>query len=174
MKASNALLDAASLRERLRFANSFTRLPRLLDLADQCVEADWLRVLGEEWSVCDNIGQMLGRLIDHSPFGDVVDWPFGYRSLLMNEAETAALVDLPENFTIWRGCYQTNQRGLSWSLDRDLASRFPTLHRYRQDGQPLLIEAVVQREEVIALKLDRSEAEIVAWCPEVVRVSAIG
>ncbi|MBW3168178.1 Arm DNA-binding domain-containing protein [Qipengyuania flava] len=95
-------------------------------------------------------------------------------SLLMNEAETAALADLPEKFTIWRGCYQLNQRGLSWSLDRDLASRFPTLHRYRQDGQPLLIEAVLQREEVIALKLDRSEAEVVAWCPEVVRVSALG
>lgn len=54
---------------------------------------------------------------------------------------------------------------MSWSTDKATAERFPTLTRYRQDGQPLLVTARVAKDRVIALKHDRAEAEIIALRP---------
>lgn len=62
-----------------------------------------------------------------------------------------------------RGCYASNKRGLSWSLKREVAERFPFVNRYRQtEGRPLLIKASVSKKSVIASKIDRDEAEIIA------------
>jgi hypothetical protein len=71
----------------------------------------------------------------------------------------------------WRGCYSKNRRGLSWSPDREVAAKFPTLHRYRRDGSPLVIQAETRRAGILALKLDRADVEVIAWLPKVVGVT---
>jgi hypothetical protein len=79
----------------------------------------------------------------------------------MTAKERKLLSRFPEVVTIWRGCYEANGRGMSWSLDADVAARFPTLNRYRQEGQPLLIEGLVARDRIVFLKQDRDEQEVV-------------
>lgn len=77
----------------------------------------------------------------------------------------------PALLPIWRSCYAPNKWGLSWSTDRDTAARFSTIHRYRQEGQPILVRAIVERDRIIALKHDRDEAEIIAWRPKHISTS---
>jgi hypothetical protein len=84
----------------------------------------------------------------------------------MTTDERAAFDALPETVEVWRGCHEANKWGLSWSLDKEVASRFPTLSRFRGQGQPLLVRAKLRKSKIIAVKLGRDEQEIVAWQPK--------
>jgi hypothetical protein len=166
-------------RERLRFCNSYNRLETLIELADAYFDGDcflevfeWLQLLGEEWQNCDNIAQWAGAL-DDTPFAELADAPDDWRHCMMTPDELEAFNALPRLVTVWRGCYAHNKRGLSWSLSREVAERFPLLHRYRRDGQPLLIRAEVARDQILALKLGRNEAEVIAVRPKVRAISHI-
>ncbi len=110
----------------LGWANSGSRLPVLLTLREFCDTGEWYRLLGEEWSGCDNVGTFRGRL---TAIFKSDDWLHVER--MMNGEERAARDALPANITAYRGCYERNQRGLSYSLDRDVATAFPYLTRYR-------------------------------------------
>jgi len=138
-----------------RWSNSFNRMAHLIALHDRMDRPDWLRLLGESWSVCDSIGRhrlALRRLLP--PSGPVLE--------MMDSAELVAYRSLPARLTVFRGCGEINMLGASWSLDRDVAARFPTLNRYRQTA-PLLVTATVRRDRVLALKLDRDESEIITF-----------
>jgi hypothetical protein len=141
-------------------------------LSWQMKRDDWLTLLGENWSTCDNISEWWDDLLD-TQFADLTESPLDFRHHMMTADEGAALKALPENVTIFRGCYADNKRGLSWTLDKATAAKFPTLHRYRQNGQPLLIRACVARDEILALKLDRREAEVIARRPKIQAISHI-
>lgn len=54
-----------------------------------------------------------------------------------------------------------NRDGLSWTLCREVACRFPTLHRYKREVDvPLLLTGAAERASVV-LKLDRGEREVI-------------
>jgi hypothetical protein len=69
---------------------------------------------------------------------------------------------LPEEFRVYRGCAEFNKAGVCWSLDREVAAKFPFLLRYCVEN-PLLISATVQKSSVLAVKLDREEAEVITF-----------
>lgn len=56
---------------------------------------------------------------------------------------------------------------MSWSLSREVASKFPFYNRYRC-SEPLLITGRVQKSDIIALKLDREEQEVIAYEVELI------
>lgn len=62
--------------------------------------------------------------------------------------------------------------GLSWSLDREIASKFPFLNRYRV-AKPVLITATVSKSKILALKLDRGEREVITLVPKRVSVEQL-
>ena len=161
---SVARLSLSEGRGALRLCNSFNRLSKLRALWEErgITNTDWLTLLGEEWSGCDNISQHKEWLVKKSPLKQAMYEP-DLRRFLMTTDELAAYDALRGPISLWRGCYANNKRGLSWSRDRAAAIRFPTLHRYQQDGQPLLLEAKAKRRDIIAVKLDRGESEIIAW-----------
>jgi hypothetical protein len=117
----------------------------------------WLTQLGEQWEGCDRIDRCRDELTDT------------LRGLnrcqldqIMDEAELKAHRLLPELVLVWRGCYDFNRDGLSWSLSRDIAAGFTSLNRYRHAGlKPLLLSRWVRREDVV-LKLGRDEQEVIA------------
>jgi hypothetical protein len=145
--------DATALL--LRWCDSYSRLPQLLEMADRMERHEWLLLLGRLWSSCDNIGSHrleLRALLP--PAGPVLE--------LMGPAEADAYWALPDRLTVYRGCGAQNLLGASWSLERETAARFPLLHRYRQ-AHPLLVTATVRKAHVLAMKLDREEAEIITF-----------
>lgn len=166
-------LSLAEGRAALRYCNSYNRLPAIIGLAGLMDHWDWLTLLGEEWECCDNIAQFYDELWNETPFKDLAEAPAALRAAMMTEAERNALEQLPETVTIYRGCYAYNKRGLSWTLDRDVAARFPFLHRYRPEGQPLLVRATVLRDQILALKMERGEAEVIALRPKIRAISYI-
>lgn len=156
-----------------RDCNSYTRLSSLIAMQFEVDSNDWLRLLGEWWTSCDDISERARDEEDfslwQSPFEWLAERPLDLRHLMMTQEELAALEALPPVLTIFRGCYAINKRGLSWSLDRSVAEGFPFKHRYTQEGQPLLVRAEVARDDVLMLKLDREEQEIVVppWKPKI-------
>lgn len=161
-------LPIKDARTILRRCDSFTRLRRLVAMSSflEVERDDWLRLLGEVWSSCDNVAEMAeGTDLWETPFGDLIYTGAG-RDLVMDEAERAVFDAMPETVTLYRGCYALNKWGLSWSLDRETAARFPTINRYRQAGQPLLVTATAPRNNIAFVKLDRDEQEVVCLRPK--------
>lgn len=149
------LMNAAGARKRLRFCDSYSRMETLVELADDMWEDQWHLVLGEEWSCCDNIGLYFDNLRQLLPKrGPVLP--------MMDDAERAAYAALPEVVTVYRGCGRNNMRGASWSLEREVAARFPFLNRYYAET-PILVTATVRKHQILALKLDRDEAEVITF-----------
>lgn len=153
-----------------RWCNSYSRLPTILELAAQMPAADWLRLLGENWSTCDNIGAYTNQLLV-SPFGERLG--NGPIAEMMSQEAIALYDSLPEVVTVYRGCYSNNRRGLSWSLKSETAAKFPFLHRYRQQGQPLLLEAQAKKSAIAALFVDRQESEVITLKPNVIGITEI-
>jgi hypothetical protein len=118
----------------------------------------WFVVLGNIWEACDNIGSYQDDVSEI--VNDWVDNPLTVIPELMTSEERAALEQLPDEITIFRGCGPENKHGLSWSLSRDVAIRFPFSPRYWTD-QPLLLSATVNKARVAALKLGRNEHEVI-------------
>lgn len=160
-----APMTLAQGREHVRFANSYNRLGMVIEVAWRMEVGDWMTLLGEEWTTCDNIGLSIDDLPD-TPFGDTRGEPELWRNRIMNAEERTAFDALPGQLTVYRGCYRNNKWGLSWSLDREQAARFPFLHRYQQADQALLVRATISKPDVVALKGDRGETELICWRPK--------
>ena len=157
------LAAAINAEHRLKFANSYTRAAALLKVFRER-HPRRLELLGEEWSGCDYYPAGMRKVVRDLPRPT---WP------AMDDLERYVFGNLPAIVTVFRGCYQTNRAGFSWSTSRDVAERFPTLMRYRQPGQPLLIEGRVRRERIAFLKLDRSEEEVVVHPDDVEVVGVV-
>lgn len=136
----------------LRFANSYSRADAIMDLF-KVRHPRRVALLGAEWSGCDTYPKMMKRIL--------LDLP---RPALdaMTPEENKFLAALPETIDVWRGCYEHNRKGFSWTIDRETAKRFTTLMRYHHPGiDPLLLQGRVRRNDIIFVKLDRKELEVV-------------
>lgn len=158
-----------SAKESLRFCDSSSRLPTILGMFFQD-DAEWLSLLGKEWEGFDNVGVYLDELLQ-SPFGELLRQ--GPIVEMMTEQEQHIYEELPDLVTIYRGCFAINKRGLCWTTDINVAKKIPTLNRYRQAGQPLLIKAVAKKKNVLAVKLGREEMEIITYRPTQKSISFI-
>lgn len=150
----------------LRFCNSYNRLPTLLDLHPRAIKSEWLALLGRKWSSCDNISEHLHDLLH------VLPW-YAPITEMMTEIEVDAYQALPDIVTVYRGAGRINRMGASWSLDKEVARRFPTLNRYQQNT-PMLYTARVRKERILAVKLDREEAEVITFDAEIIKSQRIG
>jgi hypothetical protein len=138
-------------RKALFMCNSWQRGSFLAGLFPWCEKR--LELLGEFWTICDYFPKRMKDIVSKLPRPA---WA------CMDDLEREAYGNLPAVITVWRGCYETNAAGMSWSMCRATAERFPTLLRYRQPGQPRLLEGRIRREDIAFIKLDRKESEIVA------------
>lgn len=124
--------------------------------------ADWWRLLGHEWSSCDNIATYKERLRAYLLKANASNL-----RVMMRWHERRALGYLPHTVTVYRGCYGVNRDGLSWTLCREVAARFATLNRYKRPGDsPLILTGTVERERMV-LKLDRKEREAICAAVQV-------
>lgn len=138
--------------------DSFDVARMLLANSDRMPFKDWLKQVGEQWSRMDRVSQykeeftwLLGDLTNQEQ----------ERGLLMTDEERHAYDELPEFVTVYRGCYEHNRLGLSWSLCKETASEFPFYGRYRHaDSAPVLLKIERLPKACGFLKLDRGEHEL--------------
>ncbi|MEB0059253.1 hypothetical protein [Variovorax sp. LG9.2] len=149
----------------LRLADSYSRLGTVMSLRPHLNGLDWWRVLGDEWSGCDNVAAFrldLGKLFRTAGRNEL--------DVMMTNDERKALEAMPATITVYRGCYAANRLGLSWTTERSIAEGIVSQNRYRQPGQALLIVGRVPRSTCV-LKLNREESEIIS--PAVRRIEEI-
>jgi hypothetical protein len=79
------------------------------------------------------------------------------RSKFMDADERKRFRELPNEFTIYRGCTDENTDGLNYTLDKEIAEWFSK--RYSKKGY--VIEKKVQKSEVFAYLNGRNEEEII-------------
>lgn len=145
------------------FTDSFSCMGAIVALRDVLGGTDWLRVLGRYWSRCDNIREYRDDLQLILGTGQVPE--------MMTTEELEFYQSLPSIVTIYRGCSFQLRDGASWSVDRNVANSFPFLNRYRV-ADPVLITATVRKNNIVAIKLDRDEVEVITFRAEVASVEA--
>ena len=148
--------------DTLRYCDSYSRLPAILDCHDAGLPLHDTRVLLGEWcSLCDNIGRYKGELEDILPASPCPE--------MMTSDEETTLASLPDLITIHRGVDLSREasiRGICWSLERAQAERFPFYVRYLAE-LPGILTATVRRDRITALKSCRQEGEIVTFCARI-------
>lgn len=150
------------------WANSYTRLGVVMGLRAHMSGAEWWRLLGTSWACCDNIASFRAELARELRRASEVEL-----MTMMTDDAREAWSRLPDQFTVYRGCYVNNRKGLSWSLDREIAAAFPLLHRYRQPTEPLLLTATARKRSCV-LMLERNEQEAIAWGVRGISMARIG
>jgi len=154
MPSRITLADARALIGR--HTSSHTRLESILLLNGRMKRAELLTLLGENWSSCDYIfeyqREIRALFKDRYPIRE-----------LMNEEEQRYYDSLPDLVTCFRGADPRRIQGLCWSLNRDVANAFPFLQRYNSHPRPLLATGQVAKRDIIAVKLDRGEEEIISY-----------
>ena len=149
-----------------RHSDSYSRMGMVLSLQERMRGDEWLRLLGDNWTTCDNIADHFDEL-----FGAIESWGCPIEEMMTTEEKKAYDV-LPDTITVYRGCGEHNTAGFSWSLDAAVARRFPLLNRYRV-AKPILVTATVSKNFIVAVKLDRSEHEVITYNAEIVSIEPI-
>lgn len=157
-----AKMLGAEFAHAIKFANSYERMPVLISGMPEVDDSEqfraWLVVLGYEWSCCDNVGRYAELLCEPLDYALSI----GLNGLMMTDGERHALAQLPDEITVYRGCYEFNADGLSWTTCRSIAEGFTKLARYNKpDRVPILLSRTVKRADVIAYKLERNELEVI-------------
>jgi len=130
-------------------------------------------------------------------WGNVCDDPWACRSYLAGKLRDALrdvrlrdLLPTPERawfdalgqlVFVYRGCERGRERGLSWTTDLEVATRFARGQRVF-NTRPTLVSAYIPKVHVLGVFLNRSESEVVVdprrlrrltaleppapWCPE--------
>jgi hypothetical protein len=137
------------------FSNSINMLEAVLSLHPRMQFNEWLKLLGEMWSCCDRI--VMHRLRLKHIIG--TDGPIRE---MMDVAEQAAYDALPDTITVFRGCCPHNMLGPSWTTDRSVAANFPFQIKFLVK-EPILVTGRVKKKNILAIKLDREEFEVISF-----------
>lgn len=110
----------------------------------QLNERDYLRLLCKQFRYADKLWQIADQLrLDLNYLSSE------RRFLLMVEREFNIWETLPEQVTVYRGCYWDNTDGLAWSLDPQTAEAFVAGKSARRDESPLLARGTVSAVDCI-------------------------
>ena len=129
--ASKITIEVAN--ERLKWANSFERPLVLIELYSLMNRQEWFKLFTKEWSGCDGCYRIKKEL------SLILDTNLTEMMTAASEEVMTTWQSLPDELTVYRGCYKNNKKGLSWTLDKNTALQFPTFIRYKQKGQALLL-----------------------------------
>jgi hypothetical protein len=80
---------------------------------------------------------------------------------VLPEDERAWFAALPPIVQIYRGCQKGRERGLSWTARIDVAAGF-AIGKRCHNAEPVLMTAVIPKQHILGVSLERREHEIVA------------
>lgn len=141
-----------------RHCDSYNRMTTLLDAYQLLEREHFFKALGRNWCCSDNIWEhrdQLSQILSNASRKEL--------DLMMEPNELAALANMPAIIKVYRGCYENNRNGLSWTTDKAIAERFTAQHRYnRPHEEPILLEQLIDKKHAV-LKLERDEWEIIKY-----------
>ena len=123
---------------------------------------DWLKVIGREWSGFDNISVYKKQLKRLLPVICIE---------MMSQQEIDLFSNLGRTTTIYRGCGAAGIDGVCWTLDKAIAKKFTSFNRYEVED-PIIVTARIRKENIVAVKLDREEQEIICFNPNIIKIES--
>jgi hypothetical protein len=124
-------------------------------------DPEYFRIIGQIWTDFETLGQlscfleMVLGLEAFDPWGEPLSTNVVY---MMTEIERQKLSQLPDEFTVYRGHDSRLLKGMSWTLERDIALQYAI---GRNGGDRQISTGIVSKKSVIAF-IDRwSESEII-------------
>jgi hypothetical protein len=148
----NEAFESQNWSRYLWFHERPYRVEKLAEIQDFLSDEEYWKLLGSVWTDSENLWQY-GRLP-----GYLVRSPRPGKEKMMDEEEQAFLAALPEEFMVFRGHHGHNRLGFSWTLSYWKAQWFANRLNHRRQG---VIQAVVRKQDAIAVLLGRGELEIV-------------
>jgi len=119
-------------------------------------DQEFWKIAGWLWTDTDNHWQNV------RPWITVLRSERDSKECFMNTEEQEFLKSLPDEVTIYRGCFKKiNEEGLSWTLDESVAKKFSGYSRERENWTPIIKTQTVSKERIFAVKLGRQESEVV-------------
>jgi hypothetical protein len=121
--------------------------------------------LGAVWTDSNNIWQ------NRAKWRKLWYVPDEGREFVMEEEERAYFAALPDEIRVYRGCRRKNDRGWSWTTDREVAEWFADRTSARNRGSYVLT-GIVKRSDILTLTCRgiASEQEIVSDRVRVARI----
>lgn len=133
------------------------RIEALVQIEQHLSDRDYWETVSSVWTDSENIFQCIEE------WSEILGSKRKYRRYIMSPEERRALRQLPDTITIYRGCRrEMNEDGWSWTTGRAKAEWFAKRHPW-SDGDPLVIEATVPKDHVVAYFSGRGESEVVAY-----------
>ncbi len=112
-------------------------------------DKEYWELVSSVWTDTENLWQVQDLL------SDLITANRTSRQCMMDEEEERFLKEMPDDFLIYRGHQENNQKGYSWTLSFWKAKWFA--NRF---GQGEVSEALCNKESAIALLMGRGETEI--------------
>lgn len=120
---------------------------------------DIIKLCQMNWSGCDNFHHLTEEFSDAFLMANA-----NVRSTLLEE-DKEWFDALPDVLTIYRGCAEGRELGLSWSADKSVAEAFARGHRMIKVPDPRLCIATINKYDAFFAFNGREEQEIV-WDAE--------
>lgn len=129
------------------------RLQELLEVKEYIPENDYLEILRWVWTEAHYITSQIEAY-------EIVRL---FESWKMTAEEQVIFDNLPNTFTIYRGCFDDNEDGISWTLSRKVANIFAKGGLERKGTKAhggKVVKFKIAKEEVLAFINTREEQEI--------------
>lgn len=155
-EASRPGADAQAIASRLAQCNSYERthelwLSMVITRSPReriSLYLDWANLCDAPWSYRGDFAEMLRDALKQVPLREVLPLE-----------ERAWFDSMGPFIRVYRGCESSRLRGLSWTTDLDVARGFAAGKRCVND-HPTLASAVIPKDHVLALFLNRQEHEV--------------
>lgn len=148
-----AALSVADMRDVLFGTNSTNRPDFLLRGTLNRPPDEFWPLFHEFWSMCDDtlrLGDQFLRLLQRN----------GNARPFMDEDQIAFFKKLPDVVRVYRGCSRARITAMSWTTDEMVAVSFANGHRSIRVPDAVVASAVVAKELIKTVIVDREENEI--------------
>jgi len=130
------------------------RFERLLDIADEMTDAEFWELVSDVWQDSENIRE------NQDQWDDLLRTDRPGREHMMTDVERAALDRLPDRIAVYQGHTDERDDGWSWTTDEATARFFARRFADFESATGIVTEAVVNKSDVTAYLMGRSEFEI--------------
>ena len=194
MKVLQSDVDEAVLENiyaaTLRHCNSGQRMPTLLTpgrkkqyaLEEQFSRLVLARALIQSYNACDQVAAYRKEILELLRFhykecGTFCEYSHFDLACTLGVApeklpsdltpDNTKWDDIPEEVTIYRGAdeIEVGRLGLSWTLDKEVARKFPFMMRH-EAKEPILLTATIRKDEAFAFIFSRGNEKEVLVDPE--------
>jgi hypothetical protein len=142
--------------DRLGAESSEVRLPVLLRLVESAPTSLFWHAFLDGWSSCDDTWAHMPRLLAALRFHARKGSSHGY----LDDGGLLFLDNLTPVVTVFRGCSRARTHGISWTTDEAVAHGFAIGHRGLRVPDPVVVKAVIAKQDIFAVFTDRNESEI--------------